>query len=445
MNSSTSLIVDVQRPNIATVAYGVQGDSLSRELVLTLIDGDKPWTPPSGAMATVRYVKPDGTYGFYDTLTDGTDAIAITGNVATVILASQALTVPGEVRMELNFYTSDAEKLTTFSWLVMVQPAALLDATFMSTDYYNILSEQIASVLGTEEKIAAVVAGVAKTNLLDNPWFQINQRGEGSYAGAVYGVDRWKSRSSSITVTKNNDGSITLKNTGTSTGYFAQPIEPGSLAAGAYTLSIHVLSTTGTPNDSGRYGSAYLEYGNNHDYSSLVSITSTEEKIYSRALTPPDNVIMCHITVSAGCTITVKAVKLEAGAESTLANDLAPNYLMELLKCQQYYFRIGGKATCANGVGVASSATRINLFIPTPVSLRRTGNASIAYGGGIYAAISIAEADKLQITGFILNSVAQNGIWVTAETSGATKGAAYYLRLEGAAASEAYIDVSKDL
>lgn len=445
MESVTQVTLNMRYPNIATVVYAVQGDRLSRYIDAQLVDGDLEWTPPAGVYVTVRYRKPDGKTGDYDVDEDGNPAVTITGSSAKITIAHQALAVPGAVQMEINFYTAAAERLTTFRWLLAVQPAALTDTELMSTDYYDILAKQIASVLGTEEKIAAVVAGVAKTNLLDNPWFQINQRGEGSYAGAVYGVDRWKSRSSSITVTKNNDGSITLKNTGTSTGYFAQPIEPGSLAAGAYTLSIHVLSTTGTPNDSGRYGSAYLEYGNNHDYSSLVSITSTEEKIYSRALTPPDNVIMCHITVSAGCTITVKAVKLEAGAESTLANDLAPNYLMELLKCQQYYFRIGGKATCANGVGVASSATRINLFIPTPVSLRRTGNASIAYGGGIYAAISIAEADKLQITGFILNSVAQNGIWVTAETSGATKGAAYYLRLEGAAASEAYIDVSKDL
>lgn len=147
MTSNTTIIVDLQRPNIAVVAYGVQGDSLSRQLTLTLIDGDKPWTPPTGALPVVRYGKPDGTFGFYDTLENGAAAISITGNTATVTLAAQALTAPGNVAMQLNFYTAAAEKLSSFAWILRVDPAVVEDGKIESTDYVSTLTEALAKAM----------------------------------------------------------------------------------------------------------------------------------------------------------------------------------------------------------------------------------------------------------------------------------------------------------
>lgn len=147
MTSNTALIVDLQRPNIAVVAYGVQGDSLSRKLTLTLIDGDKPWTPPAGALPVVRYGKPDGTFGFYDTLEDGSPAISITGNTATVTLAAQALTAPGNVAMQLNFFTADEVRLSSFAWILRVDPAAVEDGKIESTEYISTLTEAMATAI----------------------------------------------------------------------------------------------------------------------------------------------------------------------------------------------------------------------------------------------------------------------------------------------------------
>lgn len=147
MTSNTNLTVDLQRPNIAVVAYGVQGDSLSRKLTLTLIDGDKPWTPPTGALPVVRYGKPDGTFGFYDTLENGAAAISITGNTATVTLAAQALTASGNVAMQLNFYTAAAEKLSSFAWILRVDPAVVEDGKIESTDYVSTLTEALAKAM----------------------------------------------------------------------------------------------------------------------------------------------------------------------------------------------------------------------------------------------------------------------------------------------------------
>ena len=83
-------------PNFSVVVYAVQGDVMSREVTAALYDGQTPFVPPVGALGTVRFLKPDGTSGFYDTMEDD-ETVAVTweGNEATIKLAEQILTVPG--------------------------------------------------------------------------------------------------------------------------------------------------------------------------------------------------------------------------------------------------------------------------------------------------------------------------------------------------------------
>ena len=146
--STTALTLNMQLPNIAAVSWAVQGDQLARRIQATLVDGSIPWTPELSYTALVRYHKPDGTSGVYDVDEDGNPAVTWTGNVATVTIAQQALTVPGTVLMQLEFYDGDNTRITAFGWVNNVQPAAVTDTEFLSTDYYNILTLQIAGVLG---------------------------------------------------------------------------------------------------------------------------------------------------------------------------------------------------------------------------------------------------------------------------------------------------------
>lgn len=147
MNSTTQIVLNLQAPNIAVVAAGKQNDRASRTIAAQLRDGDAFWTPPAGVAAMIRYAKPDGTAGFYDVMEDGTAAYTITGSVITFTLVEQAVTVPGNVWVEINFYT-ETEKLTTFYFLLEVQRSVLTDATIISSDYYNVLSAQIQALLG---------------------------------------------------------------------------------------------------------------------------------------------------------------------------------------------------------------------------------------------------------------------------------------------------------
>ena len=138
----------MQSPNIAAVSWAVQGDQLARRIQATLVDGSTPWTPEAGYSGVVRYHKPDGTSGVYDVDEDGNPAVTWVGNVATVAIVQQALTVPGTVLMQLEFYDSGASRITAFGWANNVQPSAVTDTEFLSTDYYNLLTLQIAGVLG---------------------------------------------------------------------------------------------------------------------------------------------------------------------------------------------------------------------------------------------------------------------------------------------------------
>ena len=144
---TAKITVDVLRPNYATQIYAKQLDQLSRVVELTMVEGSQPWTPPDNAAPVVRYYKPDGTAGFYDTLEDDESAVSVSGNVATLTLAAQATTVPGDVNMELDFYTADAVKISTFAWVLRVQPSAVDDSQIKSSDYYNALTETVARIL----------------------------------------------------------------------------------------------------------------------------------------------------------------------------------------------------------------------------------------------------------------------------------------------------------
>lgn len=159
MQAITPIILRMDSPNTLQRVYAKQNDKLSRYIVASLACGAAAWTPPEGVAGAIRFKKPDGTAGFYDTAEDGTDAIAMSGATVKMYLAEQVLTVPGEVAMEINFYTAAGAKLTSFGWTLIVKPSAVPDSAIQSTDYYNTLTAQIAKAL--EYKNAAAASATA--------------------------------------------------------------------------------------------------------------------------------------------------------------------------------------------------------------------------------------------------------------------------------------------
>lgn len=120
MQVITKIAVDMARPNIGARVNAVQGDGNTRLVEITLLAGGDPWTPPEGVDAAIAYMQPGGTKGLYNKLADGTAAISISGNVATVILAPQMLTASGTVQASLVFNDQQLNRLTTFPFSVSV-------------------------------------------------------------------------------------------------------------------------------------------------------------------------------------------------------------------------------------------------------------------------------------------------------------------------------------
>lgn len=146
MQSLAYVTLDLQDVNAMVTVSAKQNDRLSRTITAQLRDGGVAWVPGAGVVAAIRYRKPDGTAGFYDTLEDSSAAYSISGSVITFTLAEQMLTVPGGVAVEINFYNSAGQRLTSFSFLLRVQSSVLSDAEIVSSDYYNVMTATLAQM-----------------------------------------------------------------------------------------------------------------------------------------------------------------------------------------------------------------------------------------------------------------------------------------------------------
>ena len=129
----------------------VQGDSNTRIIQAQLWDGANPYTIPTGAAVMMRFCKPDGTGGLYDKTESG-QSITVSGSTVTVPVATQMLTVAGGVMAEVDIYAAgeddaSAQNLASFAFLVEVAPSVYPDAEIISSDYYSVLTAEIASVL----------------------------------------------------------------------------------------------------------------------------------------------------------------------------------------------------------------------------------------------------------------------------------------------------------
>lgn len=127
--------IDILTPENPPVVHMVQDDKYSRNLELTLFKGGVACQIPSGITGVVKFSKPDGTGGTYDTLPDNSAACAISGNVVTVALAPQVCTVPGVVRLSVGLIDGSTV-LHTFPVRIDVAANPALQAS--SQNYYKV-------------------------------------------------------------------------------------------------------------------------------------------------------------------------------------------------------------------------------------------------------------------------------------------------------------------
>lgn len=176
---------------------------------------------------------------------------------------------------------------------------------------------QLANYLGTK---------FSNPNLLINPNFKINQRGQATYetsgASQIYSVDRWRLGKGKVTV--NSDGTVTVTATGGTTneeGYYTQHEENASY--GKHTYSIYVQAITGT---------VRVFYKNKDSKDTELGTLKQGLNIFTSA---DDGFKGIFLYIASGSSVTLKYAKVEQGTVAT--SFIAPNPAEEYPKCQRYF------------------------------------------------------------------------------------------------------------
>lgn len=190
--------------------------------------------------------------------------------------------------------------------------------------------------------------GFSNENLLDNPWFTINQRGQTIYDGwNKYTVDRWY-------VAATNPIAITS----------CEVVDDGVKVSASQHNAIF-MQTFNSPLDATKVYTVSLKLNDSiYAFSFVGEMSVGVYPIQGLEIYVSKSGV--SYTVISGNVFTFQAVKLELGPISTLANDTAPNYATELMKCQRYFYK--GTATC--NAGPTLSASKVLAFTyPTPMRI----------------------------------------------------------------------------
>ena len=302
------------------------------------------------------------------------------------------------------------------------------------------VEEQIDSI---NSALTNVEDNLSHQNLLDNPWFTVNQR-EFTSGDTVdsYTVDRWKINSGNYTVAL-LDNVITLtKDNDTTASEFVQYFERervDDLSGKQLTLS--VMLSDGTVHSA----TATMPTSLTSTLNYFLSIT-VGDFLFRMGVRNTGNDLVTFRSTTANATISIKAVKLELGSVSTLAMDTAPNYAKELLKCQRYFYRMAQmgnnnywKCVMAN----YSNLLDVDVELPTPMRALPTLSGSLTaskYTTTIYSdGLLLDTPFSVPSTRGIGN--ARNNVTIRFSNLTTTTGAVYTIFL----GKNDYIDFSADL
>ena len=134
---SQTIAIDLAKPGIPKMVYAMQGEGYTRTVSLKIFDDGVQWTPPSDAAYQVSYCKPDGKGGTYSSYTTDSSkpAVVVSDGRLNVVLIPQMLQVRVEVHMQHAAIMAYAERLSTFTFYIMVQASA--ESGIASEDYWN--------------------------------------------------------------------------------------------------------------------------------------------------------------------------------------------------------------------------------------------------------------------------------------------------------------------
>lgn len=271
-----------------------------------------------------------------------------------------------------------------------------------------------------------IKAGGSNRNLLGNPFFSVNQRGVTTLPTvtvATYCVDRWKINRAAGEV--QSGGILFSWNGQSSNSATIQQLLEKNYSGYDLTVSINLDGIIYS--HSFTFTGATTDWRFTHGSASWIMQLDTTGGLTRLVVFDYDTTPTL-----------IKAVKLEFGNYSTLANDGLPNYVEELQKCRAFFFRFYPRTNYPFGAGFSNTASEIRGFFPIPVSMFR--RPTIALHGSLDA---VGAGTRLTISSIsIPTDDNPNGfIPIAATVSGATADQAYILYSTD---SSAYIDISAE-
>ena len=197
-------------------------------------------------------------------------------------------------------------------------------------------------------------------NLLVNWDFRdpVNQRGQTSYTGAVYGLDMWKSSVSS-TVLSIVSGGIKISSGGTAVQMLQFTPDNGVQVTLSAKIDGEIMSHT------------FI-----WDQSSTYIASGTFPNGFRLAVSGTVNYVQLY-NVSGSADAVIESAKLELGSVSTLQNDPPQDYGEELRKCQRYQWVTPYRSEWIRAAKVISDAIYFEVATPATFRANPTINTSL--------------------------------------------------------------------
>jgi len=313
---------------------------------------------------------------------------------------------------------------------INVDEAYILDNTGLQVDQVVDIPYTDAALTDGQKEQARknIGAGGTNPNLLDNPFFSVNQRSAMTITGSssgVFSVDRWRLFGTTTSLTVTSTGvSVCSKSNGLLQRFDA---DLGTFLNGkAVTLSVM--------DDSGNIASGSLVYDNTAlKNTGSLTIGSYTVVLYAGVISG----YQAFSILTGDDTINLRAVKLELGAFSTLANDAPPDYGTELAKCQRYFVRALGDPFGTGYITTAGNNSRIT--VPVPMTMRATP--TVSFSGTFHLRV---QGTTLNVTTMSAVSPKNTAGGITLSCSGFSGATTGFCALHADGLSD-YIDFSADL
>ena len=211
---------------------------------------------------------------------------------------------------------------------------------------------------------------LSNPNLLINPDFKINQRGETEYTAAGYMVDKWQCIAANGKVAVGESGGITLTAADSGEVKLWNLFEE-NLDGEEITLSVCINNKI--------YNISGVASKNMTAWNKQLKIIFDEGYALFGSKTQAGDVFFVMLTAYAGKSFNCKWIKLERGSFATPF--VPPDPTTELLKCQRYFHRLGGKNRYFRLYGIAYDSYDFKVLYQLPVEMRVTPSLTCSSGG----------------------------------------------------------------